>query len=168
MKGWINVSGGNPVLTMGPGIELSIGGDWKLSSSYLNIDPTATIVLDGDGDQEIVGTKFPNLEVRGGGVKTLKGNLTIEGDLEVFQGCVFNADNRTINLYGDFRNIEGGGGNYHQNYGRLNFNGSRHIQNVYCKDTINTKFYNVYIEKKANDTVPTMSTSLGLESAVNR
>ena len=109
--------------------------------------------MSGTGNQEIVGTKFPNLEVRGNGVKTLKGTLTIEGDCELFTGCEFNADNRTINLYGDFRNFDGGGGIYHQNYGRLNLNGSRHIQNVYCSDTINTRFYNVYIEKAANDTV---------------
>ena len=153
IKGWINVNGGTPILTIDEGVELYIEGDWKLSSSYLNINPNSTIILSGAGNQEIVGTKFPNLEVRGNGVKTLKGTLTIEGDLDVFSGCEFNADNRTINLYGDFRNFDGGGGIYHQNYGRLNLNGSRHIQNVYCNDTVNTRFYNVYIEKAANDTV---------------
>ena len=153
VSGWINVSGGTPILTIDEGTELYIEGDWKLSSSYLNINPNSTIILSGTGNQEIVGTKFPNLEVRGNGVKTLKGTLTIEGDFELFTGCEFNADNRTINLYGDFRNFDGGGGIYHQNYGRLNLNGSRHIQNVYCSDTINTRFYNVYIEKAANDTV---------------
>lgn len=154
IKGWINVSGGTPIFTITePDIELDIEGDWKLASSYLNINPASTIILNGAENQEIVGTKFPNLQVRGSGVKTLKGTLTIEGDFEVFPGCEFNADNRTINLYGDFRNSDGGGGIFHQDYGRLNLNGSRHIQNVYCSDTVNTKFYNVYIDKKLNDTV---------------
>ncbi len=155
VKGWINVNSGTPILTIDDAnTELYIEGDWKLSSTYLNINPDATVILSGSGDQEITGTKFPNLHVRGSGVKVLKGTLTVEGDLSVYSGCEFNADNRTINLYGDFFNYEGGGGIYHQNYGRLNLNGpSTHIQSVFCHDTINTRFYNVYIEKKQNDSV---------------
>lgn len=154
VRGWINVSSGTPILTIeDESIELYIEGDWKLAAANLNINPASTIVLCGIGNQEIVSTKFPNLQVRGNGVKTLKGTLTIEGDLSVYSGCEFNADNRTINLYGDFDNTDGGGGIYHQDYGRLNLNGATHIQNVACSDTINTRFYNVYIDKKLDDTV---------------
>lgn len=153
VAGWINTNGGTPKLTItDPTVALKIEGDWKLSATYLDIDADALVSFEGD-DQEIVSTTLPNVAIGGSGIKTLKGTLTIQGDLSVFSGSEFNADNRTIHLYGDFNNTSGGGGRFHQENGRLNFRGDGYNQTVMCADTINTQFFDVYIEKTANDIV---------------
>lgn len=152
VKGWINQNGGSPKLTINDAKILTIKGDWKLGAANLNIVPEATISFEGD-DQEIVGTTLPNVRISGSGVKTLKSTLTVEGKLSVHSGSVFNADSRTINLYGNFENIDGGGGRFHQVGGRLNLRGNDGDQTIECLSTENTQFYNVYIERGKNDKV---------------
>lgn len=153
IKGWVNQNGGSPKLTINDeNVRLIVLGDWKIGAGNLNIDPNATIIFDG-GKQEIVATTLPNVQISGSGVKKLKGDVTIQGNLEVHNGCEFDADNRTINLHGDFRNTDGGGGRFHQTGGRLNMRGSGYDQTITCASTVNTKFYNVYIEKSKTDMV---------------
>ncbi len=152
IKGWINQNGGTPKLTITDAVTVTIQGDWKLGSSYLDITPEATINFDGD-NQEIVGTTLPNVHIGGSGVKTLKGTLTIAGDLWVHSGSEFDADTRTINLYGNFNNTDGGGGRFHQIGGRLNLRGDNYDQTVACTSVENTVFYDVYVEKKKTDKV---------------
>ena len=153
LNGWINQNGGTPKLTITGNKKVTIKGDWKLGASYLDIEKGVTISFEGD-NQNIAGTTLPNVEIRGSGVKKLLNTLTVEGDLKVFSGCEFDADNRTIHLYGDFYNSEGGGGVFHQNNGRLNLRGaSGEKQTVVCAVPENTRFFNVYIERAKTDTV---------------
>ncbi|MBO4602980.1 MAG: T9SS type A sorting domain-containing protein [Salinivirgaceae bacterium] len=154
INGWIGQSGNSPKLTIrNDNVTVRIHGDWKLAAANLDLNKNAIISFEGD-DQEIAGTTLPNVHVRGSGVKTLKGNLTVEGDLKVFSGCELNADNRTINLYGNFENISGGGGQYHQVNGRLNLRGNTDVyQTVECASIDFTRFYDVYIERTKTDTV---------------
>ncbi|MBR2195490.1 MAG: T9SS type A sorting domain-containing protein [Salinivirgaceae bacterium] len=153
IKGWIDQSGYTPKLTItDEDVRLTIEGDWKLGSSYLNINKDATVIFNGE-DQEIAGTTLPNVEICGSGIKTLKSTLTVEGDFSVFSGTEFNADNRTINLYGDFYNTDGGGGKFHQLSGRINLRGDGYNQTIECASITNTQFQNFYIEKTKNDTV---------------
>ena len=153
VQGWINQNGGTPKLTItDPNVTLKIEGDWKLGASYLDINEDALVSFEGE-DQEIVGTTLPNVAIRGSGIKTLKGTLTIQGNLSVYSGSEFNADNRTIHLYGNFSNNSGGGGRFHMDNGRINFRGDHYNSSVVCADTINTRFFNVYIEKTVNDSV---------------
>ena len=153
LNGWINQNGGTPKLTITGNKKVTIRGDWKLGTSYLDIEKDVTISFEGD-NQNIVGTTLPNVEIRGSGIKKLQSTLTVEGDLKVYSGCEFDADNRTINLYGDFSNFDGGGGVFHQNDGRLNLRGAvGEEQSVVCAVPENTRFFNVYIERTKTDTV---------------
>ncbi len=155
--GWISRSGGTPKLTItDENVTVHILGDWKLDAAYLNIIKDATISFEG-AQQEIVATTLPNVIIRGSDTKILKGNLTVEGDLTVYSGCRFNADSRTINLYGNFDNSFGGGGQYSQIGGRLNLRGDGYDQTVVCGNIENTKLYHVYIEKTKNDKVTFLS-----------
>lgn len=154
IKGWIDVNGYTPKLTItDPDVTLYVQGNWKLAAGNLNIVKDAKVVFNGD-DQEINATTLPNVEFRGSGIKKLKSTVTIEGDLSVSSGCEVDADNRTINLYGDFRNTDGGGGVYHQNAGRLNLRGAvGEKQTIVCTNCENTRLFNVYIERSKTDTV---------------
>ena len=158
VKGWIDQNGGSPKLTItDPDVTVTIKGDWKLAAGNLNLVSNSTIVFGGE-NQEIVATTLPNVQISGSGIKTLKGTLTVEGNLSVNSSSAeFNADNRTINLYGNFSNYEGGGGRFHQTGGRLNLRGDNYDQTVECGSIANTKFFNVYIEKKKDDKVTFLS-----------
>ena len=171
IKGWIDRKDYTPKLTITDArVELSVKGDWKLASSYLNINKDATVIFNGE-DQEIVSTTLPNVQIDGSGIKTLKGTLTVEGDFTVYSSTEFNADNRTINLYGDFTNTSGGGGKFHQASGTLKMLGNGYDQTIKCASIVNTQFHHLTIEKSVDDILHFGSDVLvcgDLKTAVNR
>lgn len=152
IKGWINTNGYTPKFTVTDAPRIIIEGDWKLGTSYVDINPNATVIFDGAGDQEIVATTLPNVEMRGSQIKTLKGTLTVNGNLSVYSGSEFNADNRSIVLLGNFTNTDAGGGNFHQNAGTLYLRGLDNTQTINVSNANNNQFYDIYIQKNQNDT----------------
>ncbi|MBO7432642.1 MAG: T9SS type A sorting domain-containing protein [Salinivirgaceae bacterium] len=153
INGWIDDNGYTPVFTVDNSNALiEMKGDWLLETAKVNINTGATITFNGSGEQEIVQTTLPNVVMEGSLTKTLKSTLTIMGNLTLHAGCEVNADNRTIYLYGNYVNTDGGGGTFHQLAGSLYLRGTGNTQTIDVYNVNNNQFNNIYIEKNQNDT----------------
>ena len=155
IQGWIDNYSGTPKLTVtDPNVIINIEGDWLLESDYVNLNPEAEVVFCGPSDQRINRTTLPNVTIRGNGVKTLADKLIIQGDYNMYSSVEFNADNRTIDLYGDWNNTNDGGGVFHQQNGTLNLLAVGKNQTIQSStDLDNSLFYNITIIKGKDDIV---------------
>jgi len=154
IKGWINVSGYTPIFTVDDERStIYIEGDWKLGTSQVNINSGSTVIFNGNGPQEIVATTLPNVEIRGNDVKTLKGTLTVNGSISLYSGSELDADNRSIILFGNWNNVDAGGGVFHQQAGTLYLRGIGNTQNINVYNVNNNEFYDIYVQKSQNDTL---------------
>lgn len=142
--------GYTPVLTSSTtNMVINIAGDWSLENNNINLDESCSVLFDG-ADQIISSTTVPNIILKGSGVKDLEGTLIIEGDLVISNGVEFDADNRYISIHGNWDNSSNG--TFHQVAGRTAFIGDDG-QNISIQSTVNSRFYDITIDKPLGDTV---------------
>lgn len=150
IHGWINDGGDTPIFTVAgtTPMQIDVYGDWLLEPAYVDIADENIVVFCGE-NQIINNTVLPNVEMRGNGVKTITGNLKINGNLKLYQGIEVNSDYRNIEIYGDWINE---GADFHQNYARTTFAAIGKNQIVDVEETKN-KFCDIYLAKGLDDEV---------------
>ncbi|MBE9468315.1 MAG: hypothetical protein IMY72_08350 [Bacteroidetes bacterium] len=155
IKGDICREGYTPVFKiLGSSSSVEIAGDWDLGIAYTDIPNSATVTFNGT-NQIISASNFGNIIFAGtaAGIKSIHGNLYISSNVTINNGVIVNADNRYIEVVGNWDN--GSTGTFTQSSGRVTFNGSGH-QTIFVQSDNNSAFNQLYIDKSA-DTLQALS-----------
>jgi fibronectin-binding autotransporter adhesin len=110
-------------LTASNGTNLMVSGASNLPANYTAyvIGNSSTVTFDGTVSQTIPeAAVFGNVIFSNGGVKTLAGSVTVNGDLTINSGANFSAASYTINLGGNWLNS----GTFTSGTGTVILNGS--------------------------------------------
>ena len=141
INGNIGVGGNIPLFVDG-GFTHTVAGNWNLgTANCLQANLTGTIVLDGS-DQEVGATNFNNLTVSNTGTAMLNGTMNVYGNISFSNGSRFDANNRAVNVGGNW--VNSGTGIFTQNGGSLTFNGTA---NQTVASNTGSPFYNFTINK---------------------
>ncbi|RLD58891.1 MAG: hypothetical protein DRJ01_12015, partial [Bacteroidetes bacterium] len=144
IKGNISREGYTPVFN--PLFDVEVAGDWDLGTAYTNIASSVTVTFNGT-DQIISASNFGDVIFAGSGTKSIDGNLYISGNLTINNGVTVNADNRYLEVAGNWDN--GSTGTFSQSSGRVTFNGSGH-QTISVQSGNSSAFNQLYIDKSAD------------------
>lgn len=111
-------------LTLKAGTYIKIGGSNNVYRHYTtyNISPSSTVEFYGNVAQSIPSRNYGNLILSNGGsnAKTAIGSFSVAGDFTINEGAQYNADNYTLDLYGNFAN----NGTFNAQTGLIIFNGT--------------------------------------------
>lgn len=113
VQGSIRRVGGSPVFRVQAffgTVTHNFKGDWFLNNNEVVYTGTGTITMNFSGDNQQIryATTFPNIIFSGSGIKTINGNLDVNGDFTIQNSIVVNASNYNIMLSGNFNNNTSG------------------------------------------------------------